>query len=466
MGIRSSWKSLALTPRVLDALVPERLFERLSIASKLLLGFLLPGALTVIVAVYVLISLQRLNSLNQSIVKVDIAAQDAADKMVVALLAQDNYEKRYLILKSGEMRELFDSRGGEFLKQLSRLKGLPDRKGFPLEFIEGAHRSYNDLFRRERLLVERGETARARELSEREVKKVNDELIGTVKAMSAAARRSQDEKMRRMGSIGAGAFLTTLLLCAGSLFAGALAGLLVTRHIASSVHRLKVATEHISEGEFGYDPLIRTQDEIGALSQAFLAMGRRLRQLEEMYLDASPLTRLPGGIAIENVLKKRLESGRPVAFCMADLDNFKAFNDRYGYASGSEVIKETARLIEASVKAKGSPDDFIGHVGGDDFVFITTPEHARRVCEEVIARFDERIPGFYDRQDRERGCIFGKNRRGVETRFPIMTVSIAVVTNKSHKLFDPIQVAELAAELKDHAKSIPRSVYVEDRRTG
>ena len=464
MVIRPSWRGLLFSPRVLDALVPERLLERLSIARKMLLGFLLPGALTLIVVVYVLISLQRLNSLNQSIVKVDIAAQEAADKMVDAVLAQDVYEKRYLILKSGEMRDLFYRRGGEFLEQLNRLKGLPDREGLPLERIEEAHRGYNELFLRERRLVERGETASARELSGSELKKANDELIETLKALSAAARRSQDRKRRRIGSIGSAAFLTTLLLCAVSLFAGTLAGFVVTRHIASSVHRLQVATEHISEGEFGYDPRIRTQDEIGALSQAFLAMGRRLRQLEEMYLDASPLTRLPGGIAIENVLKKRLESGRPVAFCMADLDNFKAFNDHYGYAKGSEVIKETALLIEAAVRAKGSPDDFVGHVGGDDFVFITTPELARRVCEEVIAGFDKRIPGFYDPEDRKRGSIPGKTRQGVEQQFPIMTVSMAVVTNERRKLDDPLQVSEIAAELKTYAKSLPGSVFVVDRR--
>lgn len=464
MGIRPSWRDLVFSPRFLDALVPERLFERLSIARKMLLGFLLPGALTLIVVVYVLISLQRLNSLNQSIVKVDIAAQEAADKMVDAVLAQDVYEKRYLILKSGEMRGLFERRGGEFQEQLTRLKGLPEREGFPLERIEEAHRSYNDIFLRERGLLERGETARARELSGNELKKANDELIETVKALSAAARRSQDRKRRRIGSIGSAAFLTTLLLCAVSLFAGSLAGLTVTRHIASSVHRLKVATEHISEGEFGYDPQIKTQDEIGALSQAFLAMGGRLRKLEEMYLDASPLTRLPGGIAIENVLKKRLEAGRPVAFCMADLDNFKAFNDHYGYANGSEVIKEAALLIEAAVKAKGSPDDFVGHVGGDDFVFITTPEHARLVCEEIIARFDKRIPEFYDPKDREKGSIPGKTRQGVEQRFPIMTISIAVVTNERRKLDNPIQVSEIAAELKTYAKSLPKSVFVVDRR--
>ncbi len=90
----------------------------------------------------------------------------------------------------------------------------------------------------------------------------------------------------------------------------------------------------------------------GAFPMAFLAMGKRLRKLEEMYLDASPLTRLPGGIAIENVLKKRIDSSQPIAFCVLDLDNFKAFNDRYGYANGSEVIKETAKIIENVVKVQ------------------------------------------------------------------------------------------------------------------
>jgi len=459
-------KRLAISPRVLDALVPERLFERLSIVRKLLLGFLLPGALTALVVVYVLISLQRLNSLNQSIVRVDIAAQEAAGKMVDALLAQDFYEKRYLILKSGETRDLFDRRGGEFLEQLALLKALPDREGLPLKRLEDRHARYSALFLRERRLAERGEMAAARELSARELRPANDELIAAVKALAEAAKRSQDEKRLRSISIGNAAFLTTLLLCAGSLIAGGLAGLLVTRHIVSSLHRLKVATEHISEGEFGYDPQIRTRDEIGALSQAFLSMGGRLRQLEEMYLDASPLTRLPGGIAIETVLKKRLDSGRPVAFCMADLDNFKAFNDRYGYASGSEVIKEAARLLEAAVKEKGSPEDFVGHVGGDDFVCITTPERAGPVCGEFIARFDKRIPEFYDKQDRERGFIPGKTRRGADVQFPIMTVSIAVVTNERRKLINPIQVAEIAAELKSYAKSVRGSICVTERRTG
>jgi GGDEF domain-containing protein len=183
-----------------------------------------------------------------------------------------------------------------------------------------------------------------------------------------------------------------------------------------------------------------------------------------MYLDASPLTRLPGGIAIENVLKKRLESGQPVAFCVFDLDNFKAFNDRYGYANGSEVIKETARIIEACVKQKGLTEDFVGHVGGDDFVVVTTPEFMRPICDEIIERFDKRIPLFYEERDRKTGYILGKTRQGVEMKFPIMTISIAIVTNERRILTNPLEASEIAAELKDYAKTIPKSVYVIDKR--
>lgn len=183
-----------------------------------------------------------------------------------------------------------------------------------------------------------------------------------------------------------------------------------------------------------------------------------------MYLDASPLTRLPGGIAIENVLKKRIDSGQPVAFCVLDLDNFKAFSDRYGYAKGSEVIKETARIIESSVKSKGTADDFVGHVGGDDFVVITLPEHMRQISEAIISQFDRRIPEFYEAADRQRGYILGKTRQGIEMEFPIITISIAIVTNEQRKLDNPLETSEIAAELKDYAKSIPKSVFVVDKR--
>ena len=456
----------SVPPEMLESLVPKKLFSRLSIANKMLLGYMTLVILTVIVVVYALISLQRLNNLNTSIVTVDIPVQEAADKMLDALLAQDTYEKRYLILKSTDMLTLFSKRGDEFRSWLNTLNNLPEQGGLTLPAIDVLHKQYTGLFDEEIGLIRKKKVREAYGISNRTMRTTLDKLVELLRAMSAEAKTAQDRKMKRISVLGATAFFTTAILCLVSIVAGALAGLVVTHHIASSIHKLKVATEHIAEGNFDYDPQIRTEDEIGSLSVAFLAMGKRLRKLEEMYLDASPLTRLPGGIAIENVLKKRLSSGQPVAFCVLDLDNFKAFNDRYGYANGSEVIKETARIIEAAVKSKGSSDDFIGHVGGDDYVVVTTPDYMRAICNEIIEQFDKRIPDFYDERDRIQGYIHGKTRQGVEMNFPLMTISIAIVTNERRRLSNPLEASELAAELKDYAKTIPKSVFVVDKRRG
>lgn len=456
--------NIPLPPHILDKLVPTRLFARLTIASKMLLGYMTLVALTVIVVAYALISLQRINNLNKSIVKVDIIVEEASDKMLDALLAQDMYEKRYLILKSGDMRNLFATRGKEFRAWLDTLKGLPGAAGLPVETIEDLHQKYTDLFSQEIRLIRAKKVEQAYAISNRELKTVFDKLLEMLKKLSVSAKEAQDGKMKQITAVGGTAFLTTAVLCLFSIIVGGVAGLVVTHHISSSITTLKEATEHIAEGDFDYDPKITTEDEIGGLSKAFLAMGKRLRKLEEMYLDASPLTRLPGGIAIENVLKKRIDSNQPIAFCVLDLDNFKAFNDRYGYANGSEVIKETAKIIEGVVRSKGTSDDFIGHVGGDDFVVITTPKIMREIAGEIISQFDRRIPEFYDRKDRERGSILGKTRQGIEMEFPIMSISIAIVTNESRQLTNPLEASEIAAELKDYAKTIPKSVFVVDKR--
>jgi len=457
---------IPIPPTILDMLVPTKLFARLNIASKMLLGYMTLVLLTVIVVVYALISLQRINSLNKSIVQVDIVVQEAADKMLDALLSQDTFEKRYFILRSEDMRGLFSKRGDEFRLWRSTLRKLPETSGVPIAEIDALYGRYTDLFNEEIQLIRMNKIKQASAISNSDLKNTLDSLLDTIKTMSASAKESQDIKMKQISTIGGTAFFTTSLLCIFSIVAGAVAGLVVTHHISSSINRLKVATEHIAEGNFDFDPEIKTKDEIGSLSEAFLTMGKRLRKLEEMYLDASPLTRLPGGIAIENVLKKRLESGQPIAFSVLDLDNFKAFNDRYGYANGSEVIKEAARIIENAVKAKGSPDDFIGHVGGDDFVVITTPDYMREISTEVINQFDQRMPDFYDPAERERGYILGKTRQGIEMQFPIMTISIAIVTNERRKLTNPLEASEIAAELKDYAKTIPKSIFVVDKRRG
>lgn len=452
---------------LLEAMTPHTLFARLSIARKMLLGYMLLVVLSVAVVSYALSGLMRLHGLNNGVIRVDVPVQEAADEMLDAIFSQDAYEKRCLIFMRADIRALFWKRGKEFDDKLALLKSLPGQERFPLGKIEKLHRRYGDLFAKEMKLVKAGKLDEASELSNKELKSELDQMIKILKNVSADAKRSQDANMKKISRLGDSAFITTAALCVLSIVIGVLASLVVTNHITSSIVKLKVAAGRVAEGDFYVDPHIDAQDEIGSLSEAFRRMGKRLGKLEEMYLDASPLTRLPGGIAIENVLKPRIESKHPLAFCLLDLDNFKAFNDHYGYAHGNDVIRETARIIEDAVKSKGSPEDFVGHIGGDDFVVITTPAMMREISEETIKRFDGRILDFYNQGDRKNGFIFGKTRYGEAMRFPLMTISIAIVTNEQRTLSNPLEIAELAAELKDYAKTIAKSVYVVNkRRTG
>jgi GGDEF domain-containing protein len=183
-----------------------------------------------------------------------------------------------------------------------------------------------------------------------------------------------------------------------------------------------------------------------------------------MSLDANPLTHLPGSIAIEKVVNQKLKEETSMAFCQLDLSHFKAFNDRYGYARGNEVIQATAKIVSEAVKAQGNEASFVGHIGGDDFVVITSAEKYEKICLAVIDAFDRRVPDFYDLEDQQRGYIQGETRQGQKVSFPIMTLAIAVVTNQYHKLKSHIQIGEIAAELKNYAKSFSRSMLVVNRR--
>lgn len=464
MNFRLSKLTDNIPPSLLDKLVPQNLFSRLDIASKMLLGNLVLVVLTMVVVSYALISLRTLNKLNAGIVTVDVPVQEASDKMQESLLAQDTYEKRFLIFNDNERRTLFLKRGEEFQEWLGRLHKLPDTGHLPLARLSLLYQEYNDTFAKEVKLMQAGNRSEAARISNGPLKKQFEEIRDLLQKMSDNAVISRDRKMKQISDSGSRAFAVTAALLLLSVMLGLMGSVVVTHHIASSIRKLNAATMQIAEGNFDYDPQIRNEDEIGSLAASFVHMGKRLKKLEEMYLDASPLTRLPGGVAIENVLKKRLESKLPLAFCMIDLDNFKSYNDRYGYAQGSELLKETARIIEEAIRTKGALEDFIGHIGGDDFVVITVPERMRTIGEQIIAHFDRRVPDFYDDGDRKKGYILGRTRQGVEMKFPLITISIAIVTNERRTLTSPIEISEIAAELKEYAKTIPKSIFVIDKR--
>jgi len=181
-------------------------------------------------------------------------------------------------------------------------------------------------------------------------------------------------------------------------------------------------------------------------------------------LSASPLTGLPGNPLIEQIVAERIETREPLVVLYIDLTNFKGFNDEYGWLKGDQVIKFLAHALGDSVVAIGSPTDFVGHIGGDDFVVISTPDRAAKIAQAVIDRFDAGIPEFYSAEARARGYIIARDRRGRSFRAPIASVAIAIVTNTERALEHRQQVAALAAEVKQHVKSHPGSRFAFDRR--
>lgn len=180
-------------------------------------------------------------------------------------------------------------------------------------------------------------------------------------------------------------------------------------------------------------------------------------------VSVHPTTRLPGTNHIARDMQGRLEAGEEFAVCYADLDHFKEFNDRYGYAFGDGVIRMLSRILRDMVRGL-APGGFVGHIGGDDFIFNVPLEHLEACCDAIIEVFDDLIPYQYTEEDRKAGYFLGKDRRGNIHRIPLMALSIGVVTNQFQEFEHTGQISELAAEMKSYAKSLPGSKYVVDRR--
>ena len=213
--------------------------------------------------------------------------------------------------------------------------------------------------------------------------------------------------------------------------------------------------------EAGADEVVRPSDDADEIATRLEAMLRR----SDRDLTVHPSTRLPGAVEIEAEVQRRLSAGELFAMCYADLDHFKEFNDRYSYTDGDRVIRILAKILHDVVKGIAGESGFVGHIGGDDFIYVIPVERITEVGQEVIAVFDALIPFQYSEQDRRAGYFFGKDRRGQLHRVPLMTLSIGIVTNERRHFTHAAQVSELATEMKSYAKSLPGSVFSIDRRT-
>lgn len=191
---------------------------------------------------------------------------------------------------------------------------------------------------------------------------------------------------------------------------------------------------------------------------------KNLLRLLQTNRRISPLTGLPGNVQIQAEMKKRLLNREKFAVFYFDLDNFKAYNDIYGFSNGDEIIKFTAKTIVKNIHSLGLDNSFIGHIGGDDFIAITSYTDFEKICNNIIVDFDTNVLDFYNESDIQKGYIEVANRRGIIEQFPLTSISIGVVEIDPGRFKNTLEIGEIGAQVKHQAKSIMGSTYVINRR--
>jgi diguanylate cyclase (GGDEF)-like protein len=207
------------------------------------------------------------------------------------------------------------------------------------------------------------------------------------------------------------------------------------------------------------DYIIKPFDPIELLARVKTTL-RRAREMRNL----SPLTGLPGNIRIQDEIQRKVEDETPFAVLYCDLDNFKAYNDHYGFVKGDRVIQATARALQEAVEEFAKADGFLGHVGGDDFVVVVPPDVAETAAAWICQRFDQEVGSFYDREDRERGYVEVEDRQGKLQRFGLIAISTGVATTSRRKFSHYGEAVDVATEMKQFAKRQHGSSYAIDRR--
>ncbi len=262
--------------------------------------------------------------------------------------------------------------------------------------------------------------------------------------------------------------LCTLVAGGVILVVGFLCVMLI-QSLLGPISDLNQATQNISAGNLRQQVNVTTDDELGELAETFNEMAQALVVMKARAENANPLTKLPGNNMIHEEIEKRIKGKKKFVAVYSDLDNFKAFNDKYGIGAGDQAIKLTAQIMKEAVR-KGSAGDFLGHEGGDDFIILTLPEKMEAVTAHICAEFDKQVRQFYSAEDQAQGFIVSKDREGNIKQFPIMTISLAGASNLKRELVSYAEVTNICAEVKKKAKMMSKetgkSSFYLDQRSG
>ena len=256
--------------------------------------------------------------------------------------------------------------------------------------------------------------------------------------------------------------LTSLII----ILANILFGFLLSKTVIGPIKILNQTTKIIGSGDLSVRTDIDTGDELQELGETFNYMTEELIKMKASAESSNPLTKLPGNISIHDRIDAEIKGNKKFMVIYCDLDNFKAFNDKYGIAQGDVAIKLTSEVFKEAAQKKGNPDDFLGHEGGDDFILVTTPDKAKGIADHITSEFDKRVRKLYSQKDLTQGHIVAHSRDGTIKEFPIMSISLAGITNQARKISSYGEVTNIAAEVKKKAKSIAGSAFVIDVRVG
>jgi GGDEF domain-containing protein len=428
---------------------------RLTLVQKLIASFALIGIFLIIAVSYAIMGLGTMHRMVGDIARNDLTAATSALTLRDAMQAQQRAVGRLQIFKESEFKELYNKQSELFQQTLKMLQQQSGAAGVAeLTKVSAAYSS----------LVEK--MLRGNVVSDEALKQAAERVEKAIEVVRAEQKRILENKLAAAEEREAHTSAWALGVALSGVSLALLVATLLVYSFSSSINKLQKATHRIAAGDFDHDPHIPPGDEIGALSQDFRRMAVRLKELEQLSLDASPLTRLPGNIAIERSINRRLRDKTSFVMCYLDLDNFKSYNDHYGYIKASEVLKETGHIIYEAVKRLNDPDAFVGHIGGDDFVVIVDARIAKAVCQEIIASFDAMIPAYYSDEDRAVGAIQANDRYGVPRVFPLISMSIAALTCQPGSYATAAEIATAAAEVKDRVKASAGSNYIIVREAG
>jgi diguanylate cyclase (GGDEF)-like protein len=419
-----------------------------TLVQKLIISYAVIVFSLVAALLYSIAGLNSISKTANEIGSIDLAAAEALDSMRDSLREQQRAVGRFTIISGQEYKELYISQDVAFRKYLSIFKktglnALPELQKNSDNYDRLARMVFNGA------PVPEEKMKSALNLADKWIEAAEVQQKHQLESKLVAAREKESNTISN----------AMMLALSGVVVAISVASFLVFS-LSTSIAKLKRATHRIAAGDFDHDPKIAQGDEIGDLAKDFLAMAVRLKELEQISLDASPLTRLPGNIAIERFINRHLKEQRPFAMCYLDLDNFKSFNDHYGYIKASDLLKEAGQVIHEAVTGIGKPDTFVGHIGGDDFVVIVDEADADAACQAIIRGIDDMIPKYYSEQDRNAGYIDGVDRYGVKRRFPLISISIAALVCRLGDYGSAGEIATTAAKVKDQIKSSSGSNYI------